>query len=209
MCSDLLALSTATLCIYIRSAFRLAELSNGFGGTLANDQTLFTVFEGVMVSSAVIALTIFHPGVALKGMRPQSNMNGSSESIEKLSPTRPSGDTEASLTDCSTRPLADSQVTLDVGSVPPAPKCSVDIQSIADEVVEYPSDVPASPRVRSLVADGQAVALRFFTASAQVIWVEASSPLDQLERRLPLELERGSKNVSPPAKRSSFVPLPF
>lgn len=58
-----LALGLATLTIFIRSCFRVAELSQGFNGKLANDQVTFMVLEGMMVSIACIALTVAHPGL--------------------------------------------------------------------------------------------------------------------------------------------------
>jgi hypothetical protein len=51
----------------IRSCFRVAELSNGFDGSLANDEVTFMILEGAMVVSASLALTIFHPGMAFAG----------------------------------------------------------------------------------------------------------------------------------------------
>ncbi|KAL8718275.1 MAG: hypothetical protein Q9225_004566 [Loekoesia sp. 1 TL-2023] len=55
------ALALATLTIYIRSCFRVAELQEGFDGKLANDQITFMVLEGAMISIASIALTALHP----------------------------------------------------------------------------------------------------------------------------------------------------
>ncbi|KAI4152179.1 MAG: hypothetical protein L6R39_001877 [Caloplaca ligustica] len=60
--SFIIALAVATLTIYIRSCFRVAELQGGFDGELANDQITFMVLEGTMVSIACIALTAVHPG---------------------------------------------------------------------------------------------------------------------------------------------------
>ncbi|KAI4177292.1 MAG: hypothetical protein LQ348_005848 [Seirophora lacunosa] len=56
------AIALATLTIYIRSCFRVAELQEGFNGRLANDQVTFMVLEGAMVATASIALTALHPG---------------------------------------------------------------------------------------------------------------------------------------------------
>jgi hypothetical protein len=42
-------LCTATLTIFIRSVFRVAELSGGFRGPLANNQISFMILEGAMV----------------------------------------------------------------------------------------------------------------------------------------------------------------
>jgi hypothetical protein len=56
------SLALATLCIFVRSVFRVAELSEGFKGHLANNQISFMVLDGTMVIIACLALTIFHPG---------------------------------------------------------------------------------------------------------------------------------------------------
>lgn len=58
------AIAIATITIYIRCVFRVAELKDGFGGDLANDQTAFMILEGPMIIIATIALTVCHPGVA-------------------------------------------------------------------------------------------------------------------------------------------------
>ncbi|KAF5120974.1 Sphingoid long-chain base transporter RSB1 [Metarhizium anisopliae] len=61
------ATGIATIAIFIRCVYRLAELQEGFAGKLANDEVLFMVFEGPMIMLAVIAMTIFHPGFCFKG----------------------------------------------------------------------------------------------------------------------------------------------
>lgn len=61
------SLGIATLTIFVRSVFRCAELSDGFDGSLANDEVTFMVLEGAMISIAVICLTAFHPGLIWKG----------------------------------------------------------------------------------------------------------------------------------------------
>ena len=58
----------STLCIFIRTCYRLAELSMGLDSNLANDEVAFLVPEGVMVAIAVISLSISHPGVAFQGL---------------------------------------------------------------------------------------------------------------------------------------------
>lgn len=52
----------ATITIFIRSCFRVAELKDGFGGHLANDEVAFMILEGAMVAVAALALTLVHPG---------------------------------------------------------------------------------------------------------------------------------------------------
>jgi hypothetical protein len=63
----LIGLCVATLTIFIRSCFRVAELSGGFHGPLANNEVSFMVLEGAMVATACLCLTILHPGVCFKG----------------------------------------------------------------------------------------------------------------------------------------------
>ena len=58
------AIAVATVTIYIRCVFRVAELKDGFGGKLANDQTAFMILEGPMIIIATVALTVCHPGIA-------------------------------------------------------------------------------------------------------------------------------------------------
>jgi hypothetical protein len=41
----------------------VAELSEGFGGALANDQATFMILDGAMMVVVVIVLTLTHPGL--------------------------------------------------------------------------------------------------------------------------------------------------
>jgi len=58
----LIALAFATLCIFTRSVYRVAELSEGWNGHLIKTQRYFIGLEGAIVSAAVLALNFFHPG---------------------------------------------------------------------------------------------------------------------------------------------------
>jgi len=60
-------LSLATIAMLIRCAFRIAELSQGFKGSIWFDEVLYMVFEGAMVSSCVMIMTVCHPGVGFCG----------------------------------------------------------------------------------------------------------------------------------------------
>jgi hypothetical protein len=60
------ALTLATICIFWRSVYRVAELSEGWTGNLIRHQWLFLGFEGVMVIVACLALNIFNPAFAFK-----------------------------------------------------------------------------------------------------------------------------------------------
>lgn len=64
----LAGLCLATLTIFIRSAFRVAELSGGFHGPLANNEISFMILEGAMIVIAATCLTVFHPGIAFQGV---------------------------------------------------------------------------------------------------------------------------------------------
>lgn len=62
----LVALGLATFCIFIRSIYRVAELSEGWTGALIKNQHLFIGFEGAMVVVAVLVLNAFHPGYCFR-----------------------------------------------------------------------------------------------------------------------------------------------
>ncbi|EEH10300.1 parasitic phase-specific protein PSP-1 [Histoplasma capsulatum G186AR] len=79
--SFLVALCLATLFIFIRCVYRIAELSDGWDGPLLKDEPLFIGLESVMIVLAVLVLNAFHPGwgfgrsanapeVELKGLVP-------------------------------------------------------------------------------------------------------------------------------------------
>lgn len=56
------SLFVATLLIFIRSVYRVAELWGGFQSHLANDEVTFMIFEGPMIIIAVMMMSAFHPG---------------------------------------------------------------------------------------------------------------------------------------------------
>ncbi|KAL4772357.1 RTA1 like protein-domain-containing protein [Aspergillus nidulans var. acristatus] len=59
-------LGIATLLIFIRSIFRVAELNGGFGSELANDEVAFMILEGAMMVIACGWMSLFHPGLCLR-----------------------------------------------------------------------------------------------------------------------------------------------
>jgi hypothetical protein len=63
----LLAVGAAAVLIFIRTVYRVVELSGGFAGSLAQAEVPFMVLEGPMVMAAVVLLTIFHPGIVYRG----------------------------------------------------------------------------------------------------------------------------------------------
>ncbi|CAM1502127.1 Fc.00g041110.m01.CDS01 [Cosmosporella sp. VM-42] len=60
------ALALAAFCILWRSAFRVAELSEGWEGKVMGDQGMFVGFEGVLIVVAVVGLNVFHPGWCMR-----------------------------------------------------------------------------------------------------------------------------------------------
>lgn len=71
--SFLVGLAIATFTIIVRSIFRVAELSGGFDGSLANNQITFMILEGAMVTIACSFLTFLHPGIAFRGTWSDAN----------------------------------------------------------------------------------------------------------------------------------------
>ncbi|PKX99676.1 RTA1 domain-containing protein [Aspergillus novofumigatus IBT 16806] len=57
----------STFLIFIRSIFRTAELNGGFSSDLANDEVAFMILEGASMVVACGSMSIFHPGLSLKG----------------------------------------------------------------------------------------------------------------------------------------------
>ncbi|PYI11623.1 RTA1-domain-containing protein [Aspergillus sclerotiicarbonarius CBS 121057] len=65
-------LALATLTIFIRSVFRVAELKGGFHSALANNEVDFMILEGAMIVIAILSLTGLHPGVCFDGLWDQT-----------------------------------------------------------------------------------------------------------------------------------------
>ena len=56
------ALLLAFLTIFTRCVFRIAEMAPGWRNPIFRDETEFIVLDGVMITVAVLMLTVFHPG---------------------------------------------------------------------------------------------------------------------------------------------------
>lgn len=61
------------MAVFIRSVYRVAELSEGFDSDLANDEVTFMILEGAMIAIAGILLTLAHPGFAFQGHFHEAN----------------------------------------------------------------------------------------------------------------------------------------
>lgn len=69
------ALAVATITIFVRSTYRVAELQQGFHGALANNEVGYMIAESLMIITATAALTAFHPGVAFGGKFKEANFS--------------------------------------------------------------------------------------------------------------------------------------
>ncbi|OUM53079.1 hypothetical protein BVG19_g2328 [[Candida] boidinii] len=56
--------TAATIFVYIRSIYRVAELSEGWTGYLITNEVYVFVLDGMMIALATVALTILYPGIA-------------------------------------------------------------------------------------------------------------------------------------------------
>jgi hypothetical protein len=67
-------LSSATILILVRCAYRVAELKDGYSGDLITHEVPFIVLEGVVIVLAATSLFWGHPGLALEPSK--HNRNG-------------------------------------------------------------------------------------------------------------------------------------
>ncbi|KAJ8103397.1 RTA1 like protein-domain-containing protein [Lipomyces tetrasporus] len=61
------SLGLAITCIFTRSVYRVAELSQGLHGALANQEVTFMILEGAMIFIASGSQTFLHPGFCFQG----------------------------------------------------------------------------------------------------------------------------------------------
>ncbi|OOO08208.1 RTA-like protein [Aspergillus oryzae] len=59
----------AYLTVLIRCIYRIPEMAGGWGNPLMQKEDEFLVLDGMMVALAVLALTVFHPGLFLPSLR--------------------------------------------------------------------------------------------------------------------------------------------
>ncbi|KAH6880619.1 putative RTA1 domain protein [Thelonectria olida] len=79
-------LAIASVTIFARCAFRVAELLRGFHSPLANNEVAFMVLEGTMVIVACLCLTFGHPGLCLNiaWKLPKREVNTTTKAIVEL-----------------------------------------------------------------------------------------------------------------------------
>ncbi|KAI1484497.1 RTA1 like protein-domain-containing protein, partial [Biscogniauxia mediterranea] len=74
------ALAVSAGCVFARCVYRVFEMSGGYGGPLMARQDLFVVFEGGMISVAVLALNVFHPALCFDRLVPDDDDDDDDES---------------------------------------------------------------------------------------------------------------------------------
>lgn len=94
-CSAIVAAYTF---IFVRCVYRIPELLGGWGGELMRIELEFVILEGVMICLAVLAQTIFHPGLyfpALAGTQKHQRIkdleNTEMEPLSSYEDIRPAG----------------------------------------------------------------------------------------------------------------------
>ncbi|KAF8177302.1 RTA1-like protein [Mycena galopus ATCC 62051] len=60
------AIGFSTLVLFIRSVYRMVELSDGWKGTVIRTEIYFNVLDGGMVTLAIWTMNIAHPGLLLR-----------------------------------------------------------------------------------------------------------------------------------------------
>jgi len=73
----------AFLTIYVRSAYRVPELADGWGSALMRDELDFMLLDGMMVAIAAVLITVAHPGIFFLAMRPEGRKEGKVAAYDK------------------------------------------------------------------------------------------------------------------------------
>lgn len=73
------ALAFSTLCLVIRSIYRIVEFADGWDGRIINTEVYFNTLDGMMVILAMYTLNFVHPGFML----PSKNQLKKSEDTER------------------------------------------------------------------------------------------------------------------------------
>ncbi|KAJ7728349.1 RTA1-domain-containing protein [Mycena metata] len=85
----LAALAFSTTTLFIRSVYRIIELSGGWNGRIIHTEVYFNVLDGGMVVLAMFTLNFAHPGLLLRQQAPAKGLvEFASDSFPKESSTR-------------------------------------------------------------------------------------------------------------------------
>lgn len=94
-----LATTAAVLCVFTRCCYRLAELSEGWGGNLITHEPYFIVLDSIMMTLCVLILTIFHPGFVFLGRHVSIPITKGHVDPEDVIPTEEDLDVSATASD--------------------------------------------------------------------------------------------------------------
>ncbi|CCE62176.1 hypothetical protein TPHA_0C00190 [Tetrapisispora phaffii CBS 4417] len=61
------AFTVSVCCIFVRCAYRLAELVDGFKGFIITHEVYFIILDAVMISFATVIMLVIFPGIAFNG----------------------------------------------------------------------------------------------------------------------------------------------
>ena len=75
------SLTLAFITVFMRCVFRIGEMAKGWGNSVMQDQTDFIVLDSVMITIAVLCLTVFHPGYTF----PEMKKHGSNSPVGEFS----------------------------------------------------------------------------------------------------------------------------
>ena len=77
------SITLAFITVFMRCVFRIGEMAKGWGNPVMQDQTDFIVLDSVMITIAVLCLTVFHPGYTF----PEMKQHGSNSPVGEFSST--------------------------------------------------------------------------------------------------------------------------
>ncbi|RDW78302.1 hypothetical protein BP5796_06154 [Coleophoma crateriformis] len=173
------AMATATFVFLIRSIYRVVQLCHGFEALMANDQAAFMLLDNAMVAFAVVALTIFHPGLCF-----QRQWQGSDYSIRKSTDVKTTDGKRLSASSFSSELSALSEI-LTIA----APKEDEEAVTTASEKhQEAPESSTVSPTPRYARSDRTATATEMTTDDCSSIY---STDTRQLGRHQSHQAVRG------------------
>ena len=69
MANNVIVAALAAACLFIRSCWRVVELSGGFNGPLASKEKIFIALDSVPMTIMTMLLTIMHPKLWFENRR--------------------------------------------------------------------------------------------------------------------------------------------
>ncbi|CCM00136.1 uncharacterized protein FIBRA_02163 [Fibroporia radiculosa] len=94
----LFALAFSSLCIYLRSWYRMIELADGWNGYIIHTQRYFVIMDALMVTLAMFIMNICHPGRLLGPAKEWKNIVPSNP-LDKMEASRVSAESWSQVAD--------------------------------------------------------------------------------------------------------------